>query len=197
METWKRILLRAAGFGGGFAITAAVVIGLLIWCSGRPKKPKPWNKTAVTASFEPVDTEGEQNTFSVAYTLQNNTDTDVQITDKTSVRLAALLTRSKSFSFDQSDGLLSTEYPIYIPAKSRALFHLHIKYPSDLKDDVNASQDVRHDWETKVCKYMTDQFNNLDGFAMLVDTERYEVDMPNGWIQRGKEPLRVKATGGQ
>lgn len=43
---WKIILLRSAGFGGGFAIVAALLLGGIIWWSNRPK---PWSESAVTA----------------------------------------------------------------------------------------------------------------------------------------------------
>jgi hypothetical protein len=196
METWKKILLRAAGFGAGFALTAAVIVGPFVWWSGRPPKPKPWNKTAISASFDTIDAEGEQNTLIVVYTLQNNTDADVRISDDSSLHLGALLIRSKSFSFDKSE-FLSTDYPIYLPSKSRVRFKLHIKYPYAEKEDLNASADVLHDWVTKVCKYVTEEFGNLDGFVMLDELNRYEVDMPNGWVERGKEPLRVTASPGK
>jgi hypothetical protein len=38
---------------------------------------------------------------------------------------------------------------------------------------------------------MSNEFSNLDGFVMLDEVNRYEVDMPNGWVERGKEPIRV------
>ena len=193
MESLKKILIRAAGFGAGFAVVAAIIVGLFLWWSGRPAKPKPWDKTAITASFDTIDTEGEQNTIVVVYTLQNNTDADVRISDDSSLYLGASLTRSKSFSFDKSD-FLSTDYPIYLPSKNRVRFKLHLKYPYSEKEDVNAPIDVRHDWVTKVCKYVTSEFGNLDGFVMLVESNRYEVDMPNGWVERGKEPLRATSS---
>ena len=43
---WKIILLRSAGFGGGFAIVAALLLGGIIRWSDRPK---PWSERAVTA----------------------------------------------------------------------------------------------------------------------------------------------------
>jgi hypothetical protein len=49
MENWKRIVLKAAGFGGGFAVVAAIILGVVASWSGRPAKPKPMNTHAVTA----------------------------------------------------------------------------------------------------------------------------------------------------
>jgi len=31
MENWKRIVLRAAGFGAGFAVAAGILIGVFYW----------------------------------------------------------------------------------------------------------------------------------------------------------------------
>jgi hypothetical protein len=193
MQTWKRILLKAAGFGAGFAVTAAVIVGLFVWWSGRPKKPKPWNKTAITASYDHVFTEGDQNNLVIAYTLQNNTDTDIQIQSASSVHFAAQLQRPKSFAFIDDSTMLTTDFPVFIPAKSRVRFKIRIGIPYPEKQDTSAPDDVQHDWVTKVCKYLSDKLSNLDGFSMLIDTDRYEVDLPNGWRERGKEPLRVKA----
>jgi hypothetical protein len=191
METWKRVLLRAAGFGAGLALTAVVVIGVFVWWSKRPEKPKPWNKEAITASFDSIDSEGDTNTLVFVYTLQNNTDIDYQALDDNSIHLAGTLQRSKALSFDKS-GFLTTDYPIFIPAKSRVRFKVHVKYPYSIREDVDAPGDVRHDWETTVCKFVGDQFSNLDGFVMLDESSRFQVIMPNGWTERGKEPLRVK-----
>jgi hypothetical protein len=48
MENWKRILLRSAGCGGGFAVVLSAILGTALWWSGRPAKPKPWNTQAIT-----------------------------------------------------------------------------------------------------------------------------------------------------
>ena len=79
MELWKKILLRSAGFGAGFAIIASVVLGTMLWWSSRPPKQKPWNDKAIVASYESLDTEGDANTFRFTYTLENKTDIDYRV----------------------------------------------------------------------------------------------------------------------
>jgi hypothetical protein len=195
METWRKIFLRAAGFGAGAIVTAAVVMGAFIWWSKRPEKPKPWNSSAITASFEEIHTEGETKTMVFVYTLQNNTDVDYQVQDDSSIHLGATLQRSKAFSFDKSE-FLKTDYPIYVPAKSRVRFKLHVHYPYPIGEDLAASDDVRHDWETKICKFANDQLSNLSGFVLMDEHSRFQVIMPNGWTERGEEPLRTNAVSG-
>jgi hypothetical protein len=71
---------------------------------------------------------------------------------------------------------------------------LHVNYPYAIKEDMSATDDLRHDWETTVCQYVDKQFSNLEGFVLLDDNSRYQVNMPNGWTSRGKESLRVKSS---
>ena len=193
METWKKIFLRAAGFGAGAIVAAAVIVGVLVWWSKRPEKLKPWNTSAITASFDSIVTEDDTNlsTMVFVYTLQNNTDVDYQVQDGSSIHLGAMLQRSKAFSFDKSD-FLRTDYPIYLPAKSRVRFKLHVRYPYSIREDLTASDDARHDWQTKICKFVNDEFSNLSGFVLMDERSRFQVTMPNGWTERSKEPLRTK-----
>jgi hypothetical protein len=190
MENWKRILLKAAGVGGGFALVAAVVLGIVMWWSGRPAKPKPWDDKAIVASYESLDTEGEANTFHFNYTLENKTDIDYRVENDSRVHLAAFLKQSQALSFSNSENL-HADYPIYIPAKSRVRFEIHLGYPYPIKPDYNASNDVQHDFYTKVAQYVTNELGNVDGFTLLDDDHRYKIVMPNGWTERAKQPMRV------
>lgn len=190
MDNWKRILLKAAGVGGGFALVAAVILGIVVSWSGRPVKPKPWDDKAIVASYESLDTEGETNTFRFNYTLENKTDIDYRVETDSRVHLAAFLKQSQALSFSNSENL-HADYPIYIPAKSRVRFQIHLGYPYPIKPDYNASNDVRHDFYTKEAQYVTNELGNVDGFILLDDDHRYKIVMPNGWTERAKQPMRA------
>ncbi|WP_263379504.1 hypothetical protein [Granulicella paludicola] len=192
MENWKRIVLKAAGFGGGLALVGAIILGVCVWWSSRPPKPKPWNTGAITAQYEDVRTQGDNNTLAFDYTLVNNTDHDYHLTDATGVHIAAHLRRSNALSFDDS-GRLKTDYPIYVPAHSRVRFPILLEYPIPVKDDSDAPVDVRHDNETKLAKYIVENLSNIDGLVLMDDNARYQINFPDGWTQRAKEPLRVKS----
>jgi hypothetical protein len=96
-----------------------------------------------------------------------------------------------AFSFD-SEKILTIDYPVYVPARRAARFRVHIAYSYPEADDPNASDDVRHDYDTKVAAFVTKELNNLNGFVLMDDSTRYQIDIPNGWDERAKEPLRVK-----
>jgi hypothetical protein len=192
MDNWKKIAIRAAAFGAGFAVVAVVIVGGAVWWSNRPVKPKSWNKSAITATYDTLDTEGDANTFEFVYTLENNTDYDYRAADEGEIHLAANLKKFHSLSFDQGK-MLKTDYPIYIPARSRVRFKIHVAYPYPIKQDLKAPNDEQHDYGTRLAQFADKDFGNLNGFALLDDKARYQVDMPNGWAERAKESLRVKA----
>lgn len=191
MENWKRALLRAAGFGAGFALAGAIILGGFVWWSSRPKKPKPWNEAAITAKYDSSGVEGQDQDIYVAYDLKNNTDSDISISDDSEVHLGAQLQRGDAMSF--SDGkILSIDYPIFIPARRTARCEVHLKYP--YKEPYNASMpdDQKTDYYTRLAKYMTDELGNLNGFVLLYDASRYQINLPPGWKERSKEPMRVR-----
>ena len=97
---------------------------------------------------------------------------------------------SQALSFSKSE-YLHADYPIYIPAKSRVRFQVHLGYPYPIKPDYNASDDVQHDFNTKVAQYVTRELGNVDGFTLLDDDNRYKILMPNGWAERAKLPMKV------
>jgi hypothetical protein len=192
MENWKKVAIRAAGFGAGFALLASVILGTVLWWSSRPPKQKPWDDKAIVASYESLDTEGDANAFRFTYTLENKTDIDYRVENDSRVHLAAFLKRSQALSFSNSENL-HADYPIYIPAKSRVRFQVHLGYPYPIKPDYNASDDVQHDFNTKVAQYVTKELGNVDGFTLLDDDNRYKIVMPNGWAERAKLPMKVTA----
>jgi hypothetical protein len=75
MAPWKKLLLRSAGFGAGFAISVAVIGGLLLWWSNRPKQ---WSSTAITAKQTEIgiQQDGEELHFRFRYALTNKTSMD-------------------------------------------------------------------------------------------------------------------------
>jgi hypothetical protein len=70
---------------------------------------------------------------------------------------------------------------------------VHLGYPYPIKPDYNASNDVQHDFNTRVAQYVTNELGNVDGFTLLDDDHRYKIVMPNGWTERAKLPMKVAA----
>lgn len=196
MADWRLALVKAAGFGVGLALALAFAGGAWLWYSNRPKPPRPWDSRAVVAEYDYVTTEGDSNNIAVYYTLQNNTDFDYEIRSMDQVQIAAKLERENSISVERpEEGHLTADFPVFIPARGRSRFGIHVKFPYAEKSDDKASDDEKHDYGTRLAKFMTSEFSNLDGFVFLDSGRRYRVEFPGGWKARSKEPLRAK-TGG-
>ncbi len=192
MEGWKKLAIRAAGFGGGFAVIAGSIICVIVWMSHKQEKPKPWNSTAITATYKALRTTGgEKNSLEFVYILQNNTDLDYRVTNESQVLLGYLDHDGNSLSFDKQD-MLKIEPPLLVPAKSKVFIIVDLNVQTDMKANLRASDDVQYDWETKLSRFVDDTLPGVDGFVMMDSLNRYQVKFPNGWTIRGKESLRVK-----
>jgi hypothetical protein len=190
---WKRLFVKAAGFGAGLALMLSVVAGGLLWYSNRPKPPKPWDNRAIVAEYDYITTEGDKNNIDVLYTLQNNTSYDYQVSSAVEVQLAGKLERENSLAIEKSEeGLVNADFPLFVPAHGRSRFGIHIAYPYSEKFDSQAPDDVRYDFGTRLAKFAASEFSNLDGFVLLDQSRRYRIELPSGWRVRAKEPLRIK-----
>ena len=192
MEPWKRIVLKAAGFGVGFAVVAALIIGTCLWWSSRPVKPKPWNKAAISASYEAILAAGKDNTVEIMFTLRNNTDQDYKVTDESSTHVG-VSTRQFQVTNYQDKDFARFDYPIFVPAKSQVQVILNV--PLIMKERLRdgASDDEEHDYNTRVAQLMKVAADNVSGFVLLDDNARYEIDLPEGWTERAGMPMKVKA----
>jgi hypothetical protein len=191
MATWKQILLKAAGFGAGFALFVCLILWLWSWYSSRPKPPKPWDTRKITAEYDVASTEKAENkdkTFAIYYTLQNNTDYDYEIKDKDSAILAAQLKREKSVSMNWDQKWLHYETPVFVPAHGRVRFCVHLAYPY-VNSPPEPTKDAKaiYEYDTGIAKYLKNEMGNLNGFVLYDQTNRYEVLLPNGWDARAEK----------
>jgi hypothetical protein len=93
---WRKIVLKAFGFGAGFTLVLIAVVGFLFWYSTKPRPPQPWNSHAVTAAYEFVSTDKEKNQLVFVYTIQNNTNEDYRLSDGSEVDIFERLISEKS-----------------------------------------------------------------------------------------------------
>ena len=91
-------MIISLSFGIGFALTISIVLGGFLWYQNKPKTPKPWDTSAITATYEYISTEGDDNTFVFHYILQNNTDFDYRISNLSDVVTMVKLKKQDSLS---------------------------------------------------------------------------------------------------
>jgi hypothetical protein len=94
-------LIIGIGLGIGFSIA----IGAAIWYKSRPVPPKPWNANAIVVAGGPPGfwtgetgetSDDDKNRIPILclqFTLENKTDTDYSIRNKSEVKFVARLPR--------------------------------------------------------------------------------------------------------
>ena len=95
LSGWKRLFLIAFGIGVGVVLSGALLIGVYVWYSERPK---PWNTTAIIATYQGVDSATNRTVAQSErkdwvrfyYIFKNTTEADYQL-DSISSRLMASL----------------------------------------------------------------------------------------------------------
>ena len=179
MENWKRILLRSAGFGAGFAAVAAAIIGVAVWWTERPVKPKPWNTQAITPAGKnglEIQTRGEVFHLQPKCNFKNNTDKDY--------RIAAESGTLMSVSPD-NDGLeklddVTWDHTIIIPSGRTVNVKFDIPYKlSEYGETASGLADMH-----KLTEFADKRLKGIKDLRLLDYSERYEIDCPSSWMDK-------------
>jgi hypothetical protein len=187
MKTWQRILLRSAGAGAGAILAIALVLLAVVWYSGRPKHPAPWNANAIRATYDRVDTgsiEQQGNTKQelwFLYVVMNTTDFDYKIEQSDPLTLMGKLEVEHSL-LNADD--ITIDRPVFIPAKQSVRIKLHM--PSydfkEVRPDYHSAEYKQY--AAKVIQYINTNLANLDGFVLYDNTNRYQINFPGGWKKK-------------
>ncbi|MGA2183826.1 MAG: hypothetical protein ABSH47_12415 [Bryobacteraceae bacterium] len=180
MTGWKRVVLGGLSVGAGFAITFVLVWGGYLWYAARPRPPKPWNASAIRASFDRLDTEGEKNTVVFWYTLENRTDFDLRLAATGNLHMMGKLQQQGSLTpFDDRFG--SFDLPIFVPAKQKVRYGIHLDIGYTEHSNGDATLDEKRAYRKRLAAWLNAKLENLNGFAMFDDEDRYQIDFPKGW----------------
>lgn len=177
-EGWKRWLIKGAAWGASSALMLAAAAGGLLWYSSRPEPPKPWNKTAIKAAFRGISADEDVSTIDVDYTLENTTDRDYSIYSLGEAKMAMLLDDSSLSEFNK---YASFDVPLFVPAKHKIWLTLHLKQSSHQTLQRGATEKDRESYRKAVAEFMTNDMAKLNGFVLLDESMRYEIDFRPGW----------------
>src|SRR5258708_39019386 len=89
------------------------------------------------------------------------------------------LAKERSLSLFSS--VSKIDYPVFVPAKKRVRFAIHLGYPYPEKMKANPAPGDGKKYRESVEKYTMDELNNLDGFDLLDETNRYKIIFPTAW----------------
>ncbi len=181
MPTWKRILIRSAGFGAGFAITAALIVGAVLWWQHRPK---PWSSNAVTAKIGELAFQqlGEDLHITFQYALTNNTKEDYRLPQPLDVALMRTLKESGSIENVDSFGWQS----VMVPSHQTVSVTFEVIYPfSDFgtnAEELYGPNNPQREITNKFTKFVNERLQVYrDGFAFLDPAKKYRIELPSDW----------------
>jgi hypothetical protein len=177
LSGWRRVLLKAFGFGAGFALVGIMAVSAWVWYSDRPKPPQPWNTHAVTATYEFVTTDKEKNHVVFVYTLENKTKEDYRLRDKSEVDIFHRLLSEKSIF--RSGEQPQIHFPLFVPASGRTTVSIedHLEYSGPKSSDDDSGKEFRAD----VQEFVKAKHGNLGGFVLFDQIHRYQIEFPKGW----------------
>jgi hypothetical protein len=174
----KRLFMKAAGFGAGFAIVFCLTAAGVIWYAHRPVQPKPWNKTAFKAQFDRVYTSPKTKHFIFDYIIENTSDSDYRLNSTLGVNLTV---ESSGHLAMCEECLTLPTLPVFIPARQKMLVPIQLNYtvPIELETQlIGISEDAK---SKAVKEYVDQKFKHLDGFILYDENNRFEIVFPKGW----------------
>jgi hypothetical protein len=171
MEDWKRIVLRAAGFGAGFAVAVGIVVGVALWWSTRPVKAKPMNSHSIVGSYSGMGMQvrGDAMHLTVTYGLHNTTDKDYSLPTIGEL----MIVNPENKGLDSLEGFTWDSTTI-IPAGQTANLKFDIPYP--LSSYNKTAADLTDD--KVMVDFIEKRLKEIDGFKFFDYGNRYEIDLP-------------------
>jgi hypothetical protein len=174
---WKRIFLRAAGVGVGFALCLAIVVSVVLWRVSRPQPPKPWDTKTIEAEY---DGTVDQHTSDIEfrYALKNTGTEDYRISDSSSVQLAMRM--KKDGELTPFNKIVRIDTPIFVPAGHKTMVFLTMKTGEHFQHQLpeHPTDAEREQYRKAVLDYLSD--SKLGGFALFDEMHRIEIDFPTG-----------------
>ena len=171
----RTVLIKWLSFGAGFAVMCAVIIAVVSWYSSRPKQ---WNASAITASFDCFDLESKSYNLVLYYILENTTSADYELQTTSKSRMMQKLKRQDSLV--DGEGVLY-DNPIFIPAKKKIRFSLRLDASFKENFHSNILKDDREKRSKMIAAFANKEMANLNGFILFDEVSRYEIDFPRSW----------------
>ena len=163
--------LPLLGFSVALALSAIIFFYLHITTAA----PKPWNTTAITASYvgaqlRQVDS-GNASLY-LAYEVQNHTDSDYRLADGPA---ALVMTRLRADGSLSSQQQVRFSYPTFLPARQRARVALEIRSPFGWPVENDPA------FQDKLRNFVNQRLEDAQAFVLFDQADRFEIEFPSGW----------------
>lgn len=176
--SWKRLFVKAAGFGAGVTLMLCLIAALSIWYVSRPEPPKPWNATALVAKDPPSFTSrrtGNTKDVEFTYLIENKTPSDYELASDGDVRITVKDKKGVFIATKFPNDEASLQLPIFIPAKQKAYVTLSIKNVTELPDQAaGESPEAYHER----MRTFLEKWTGVGSFVLFDDSKRYQIELP-------------------
>jgi hypothetical protein len=172
MPLWKRLLIRSAGLGAGFALTLVVSLGTWSWYSHRPKPDLAWDTSAVKATATDIYTqEGDKFVAMFRYKLSNTTNKDYLMPAAGMRSVMLNLPSGRGYSASEA---VTIDDAVFIPAHNSVNITVRVSYDYDGSYSFSQREDLK-----KATAFFTKRLKEQDGFAVFDRVNHYKIELPN------------------
>ena len=182
LSSLKKTIIVSASFGIAFAIVYALILVAFHWYQSRPKPPVPWNKNALVATYDFLDTEGDDNSLVFFYTVENNTDEDYNANKNRPLTIMAKIEDQNLLRQAGGDNeVLKLDYPIFVPSKHKVRTKVHFGYLLEHPVKPRGVNEDRKAFGKSLETYLNAEAPTLQGFVIFDHSNKYEIYLPKGW----------------
>lgn len=181
MQTWKRILIRSFGLGMGFALTLAILIGVVSW---REHRPKQWSSKAVTAKIGELSfhQRGDDLHCDFEYALTNNTGEDYRLPLPPDGVLMRTIKENNSMAnvddFTWDNAIIPPHQTVSVTFDVAYHFADYGTSAEELYGPNNPKRDITNDFTAFVNRRLKAV---PDGFMFLDYRDKYQIELPSTW----------------
>jgi hypothetical protein len=184
VEGWKKIFIRAAGFGAGAVLALVICAGSLYWWSQRPK---PWTDTGISAKYTQITLQQEGEEFSLVfeYALTNHTKIPYSLPSTYSGALMRRMPVDKTF--DKLGDAYWDDTLIIPPGQS---FNMKFKVKYKLSEFGTTSaklntytpnEDHKETAPIAMNEFTNRRLTEIDGFVFYDYVNHYRIELPRNW----------------
>jgi hypothetical protein len=183
------------------SLLVACLLVVVVFVLPRTPAPEPatqhtsapvWNTSAIQSTFAGVQIKEIDPTHAnliFSYDLDNNTDTDYQVTKGSTTVVMTRLASSGSVSSDEPVALGNS---VFLPARNRTRVTLELTKNFNWPGQMYGSQ-VGPVNQEKFRTLVAQEVGNLSGFVLFDQAAHFQIELPGDWQELQKRPVAAGA----
>jgi hypothetical protein len=173
MASWKRLLLKAAGFGAGSVLVVSLIV--LTWVSWSNRE-RPWKKSVITTSFTVITAQvrDESVYLTFKYGLHNTGKEDYSFPSTATGQLFVKLPEGRGL-----ERLEDSKWPLGVIIPPNQTVNIEFDVPFKLSKFNSTSEELRS--LPALGNFVNRRLKAMDGFTFFDYTNRYQIELANGW----------------